>query len=273
VSVARNGAVEIHYERAGSGSPLLLIMGLGMTATGWWRTVPVLAGDFTVLSFDNRGVGRSSRPRGPYTCEQMAGDAIAVLDAAGLESAHVYGVSLGGMVAQELALRWPERVRGLVLAATTPGGARAVAPDRATLAFFHRRGEMPAEEAVWASVPYNYGTRTRTSHGDRIAADIAERLRFPIEREPYLAQLAAALGHDSFERLARISAPTLVVHGTGDRMVAPANARLLARRIAGAQLQLWKEAGHLYFTDEPRADRAIAAFLRRADGLWKPERG
>jgi 3-oxoadipate enol-lactonase len=267
VSIARNGAVEIYYESAGGGSPLVLIMGLGMTATGWWRTVPVLAEEFTVLSFDNRGVGRSSRPPGSYSCEQMAGDAIAVLDAAGFETAHVYGVSLGGMVAQELALRWPERVRGLVLAATTHGGSHAIAPDRATLEFFHRRGQMPAEEAVWASVPYNYGARTRNFHGDRIAADIAERLRFPIEREPYLAQLAAALGHDTSERLAAINAPTLIVHGTDDRMVAPGNARLLAQRIAGAQLQLWKEAGHLFFTDEPRADRAIAAFLRQADEL------
>jgi pimeloyl-ACP methyl ester carboxylesterase len=269
VSVARNDGVEIYYERAGEGPPVLLIMGLGMTATGWWRTASVLAEEFTVLSFDNRGVGRSGRPPGPYRCEQMAADAIAVLDEAGFPAAHVYGVSLGGMIAQELALRWPERVRALVLAATTPGGSRAVAPDRATQTFFQRRGEMPAEEAVWASVPYNYAARTRASHGDRIAADIVERLRFPIEREPYLAQLAAALSHDTYERLGGVGAPTLVVHGTEDRMVAPGNARLLAARIPGAQLRLWDDTGHLFFTDEPRADHAIAAFLRRAGAAAK----
>lgn len=266
MSIARNDGVELYYERAGDGGvPVLLIMGLGMTATGWWRTVPVLAEHFTVLSFDNRGTGRSSRPRGPYSIDQMAGDAIAVLDAAEIEAAHVYGVSMGGMIAQEVALRWPGRTRALVLAATTPGGAHAVAPDPAALAFFHRRGQMPAEEAVWASVPYNYAARTRSQGGDRIAEDIVERLRFPIEQEPYLAQLTAALGHDAYERLDGVSAPTLIVHGTEDRMVHPDNARLLAERIAGARLQLWEQTSHLYFTDEPGADPAIATFLRQTD--------
>jgi 3-oxoadipate enol-lactonase len=262
VSVAPGDEVELYYERAGAGPPVLLVMGLGMNATGWWRTIPVLARDFTVLSFDNRGVGRSGRPRGPYSMAQMADDAVAVLDAAGVDAAHVYGVSMGGMIAQEIALRRPERVLRLVLAATTPGGEHAVAPDAETLAFFHRRGQMPAEEAVWASVPYNYAARTRRDGGQRIAEDIAQRLRFPIEPESYVAQLAAALGHDAYERLGAVSHPTLVVHGADDRMVHPDNARLLAERIPAARLQLWEQAGHLFFTDEPRIDPAVSGFLR-----------
>jgi 3-oxoadipate enol-lactonase len=261
VSVAPSHGVDLYYERAGAGPPVLLVMGLGMNATGWWRTIPVLARRYTVLSFDNRGVGRSGRPPGPYSMAQMADDAVAVLDAAGVEAAHVYGVSLGGMVAQEIALRRPERVLRLVLAATTPGGEHAVAPDAETLAFFHRRGQMPAEEAVWASVPYNYAARTRRDGGQRIAEDIAQRLRFPIEPQPYLAQLAAALGHDAYERLGAVSHPTLVVHGAEDRMVHPDNARLLAERIPAAQLQLWEQTGHLLFTDEPRVDPAVSEFL------------
>ena len=236
-------------------------MGLGMNATGWWRTVPVLAQSLTVLAFDNRGVGRSSRPRGPYSMADMVGDALAVLDAAGAERAHVYGISLGGMIAQELALRHPERVDALVLAATTPGGRRAVAADRDTLAFFRRRGEMSAEEAVWASVPYNYGPRTRAERAQLIGEDIVQRLRFPIEPEPYMAQLAAALGHDAYDRLGEIAAPTLVVHGAADRMVAPANAQILADAIPGAELLMLPGAGHLYPTDAPEADRAVARFL------------
>lgn len=259
---AHSGDVRLHFESTGApAAPVLLVMGLGMTATGWWRTVPVLAEALTVVAFDNRGVGRSDRPPGPYSVAQMADDAVAVLDAAGHESAHVYGISLGGMIAQEIALRHPRRVRALVLGATTPGGPRAVPADDATLAFFHRRAQMPALEAVWASVPYNYAGRTRESHADAIAQDIAQRLRFPIEPEPYAAQLAAALGHDAHERLAAIAAPTLVVHGEDDRMVHPDNARLLTDAIPGAELRRYAQAGHLYPTDEPRIDREIAAWL------------
>jgi pimeloyl-ACP methyl ester carboxylesterase len=236
-------------------------MGLGMNATGWWRTVETLCRMYRTIAFDNRGVGRSDRPPGPYSVAQMADDAVAVLDAAGAEHAHVYGISLGGMIAQEIALRHPDRVDALVLGATTPGGPEAVPADEATLAFFNRRAEMPAEEAVWASVPYNYGPRTRAERAQAIGEDIAQRLRFPIEPEPYRAQLEAALGHDASGRLGEIAAPTLVVHGEADRMVAPANASLLARGIPGAELLMLPEAGHLYPTDDPEADRAVARFL------------
>jgi pimeloyl-ACP methyl ester carboxylesterase len=237
-------------------------MGLGMNATGWWRTVPVLArAGLAVLAFDNRGAGRSGRPPGPYTVAQMADDAVAVLDAAGVERAHVYGISLGGMIAQEIALRHPRRVAALVLGATTPGGEHAVAADDETLAFFRRRGEMSAEEAVWASVPYNYGPRTRAERAGSIGEDIVQRLRFPIEPAPYAAQLAAALGHDAHGRLGRVEAPTLVVHGEEDRMVAPANASLLAEAIPAAELMTLPGAGHLYPTDAPVADERVARFL------------
>jgi pimeloyl-ACP methyl ester carboxylesterase len=258
---ARSGNVDLHWESEGSGDPVLLVMGLGMTATAWWRTVPVLAESLTVIAFDNRGVGRSGRPPGPYSVPQMADDAVAVLDAAGAERAHVYGLSLGGMVAQEVALRHPRRVMKLVLGASTPGGTAAVPIDDTVRAFFDRRAEMPAEEAVWASVPYNYSARTRAEHPERIAQDIAQRLRYPIEPDPYRAQLGAALGHDAGERLGAIEAPALVVHGTEDRMVPPENGRVLARAIPDSRLELWDYAAHLYFTDEPEADRSVARFL------------
>jgi 3-oxoadipate enol-lactonase len=259
---AERDGTRLYWEQEGSGDPVLLIMGLGMNATGWWRTIPVLAEGYRVLAFDNRGVGRSDRPPGPYSVPQLADDAVAILDAAGEQRAHVYGISLGGMIAQELALRHPDRVRGLVLGATTPGGNLGVPAGDDTLAFFRRRGEMPAEEAVWASVPYNYSPRTRREHGDRIAEDIAQRLRYPIESAPYLAQLEAALGHDAGARLPSIAAPTLVVHDEADVMVPPVNGERLAAAIPGAEHRTWPDTAHLYFTDEPEVDRYVAEWLR-----------
>ena len=256
----REGA-ELHWESTGAGAPVLLVMGLGMNATGWWRTVPVLSQALRVIAFDNRGVGRSDVTPGPYSVTQMADDAIAVLDAAEEESAHVYGISLGGMIAQQIALRHPRRVRRLVLGATTPGGAHAAPLGDDVVQFFFRRREMPAEEAVWASVPYNYGPRGRREGGQRIAEDIAQRLRYPIRPEGYAAQLEGALHHDAFDSLELIGHETLVVHGEADRMVPPANGALLAQAIPHARLETWPEAGHLYPTDAPEADVGVLRFL------------
>jgi pimeloyl-ACP methyl ester carboxylesterase len=251
---------KLYFESAGEGPAVLLIMGLGMNATGWWRTIPALS-EFRVLSFDNRGVGRSDRVPGPYTVAEMADDAVSVLDAAGVGAAHVYGISLGGMIAQEVALRHPSRVRALVLGATTRGGSAHVPASDDVVAFIRLRAQMTAEHAVWASVPINYAARTRAEGGERIAEDIVQRLRFPVEAEYYSAQLAAANGHDA--RVQDIRAPTLIVHGEEDVLIPPENGRRLAADIPGAELSMWPGAAHLYFTDEPDVDRYVAAWLRR----------
>jgi 3-oxoadipate enol-lactonase len=259
--LARNGSVELYWESAGHGPPVLLIAGQGMTLHGWWATVPVLARSFRVIVFDNRDTGRSSRVMFPYTVAQMADDAVAVLDSAGESRAHVYGISLGGSVAQEIALRHPERVHGLVLGASTPGVPRAVLPTPLALTFFARAGSMGPEEAEWAAVPYTYAVSTRRLHGHRIAENIARRLTSPIDTLTYLHQAAAIATHSTCRRLRRITAPTLVVHGEQDMIVPPANGRLLAERIPEARLSIWPDAGHMYVIDQPRADREVAQYL------------
>jgi len=260
VPLATSGKLRLHYRSSGRGPAVLLVMGLGMTADAWWRTVPVLARSFRALTFDNRGVAASDAPLLPYSVASMADDAIAVLDAAGEERAHVYGISLGGMVAQEIALRHPERVRALVLGATTPGALRGpLSVDG--VAFFARAGAMTHEEALWASVPYTYAEDTRRRHADRIGEDIARRL----EQRPGILthshQLVAAAGHATLARLPGVSAPTLVVHGEQDAIVPADNARLIADAIPRAELELSPSAGHLYMTDDPRIDHRIHRFL------------
>jgi pimeloyl-ACP methyl ester carboxylesterase len=261
--LARNGTVKLHWESSGEGPAVLLIAGQGMTVDGWWTTIPVLARSFRVIAFDNRDTGGSSRSPWPYSVGQMADDAVAVLDDAGERRAHVYGISLGSLVAQELALRHPDRVHALVLGASSAGGFAAYKPSPSSWAqtFLVRAGAMGPEEAEWAAVPYTYAEKTRRLHPERIAADIAHRVGSPPEPLAYMHQAAAVAAHDAYARLNRIAAPTLVVHGEEDVFVPPSNALVLAERIPAAQLRLWPDAGHMYPIDAPEADREIARFL------------
>jgi 3-oxoadipate enol-lactonase len=287
---ARSGPLRVYYESTGRGPAVLLILGQGMPLEAGWRTVECLSTSYRVLTFDNRDVGRSDRSPWPYAVPQMARDAVAVLDAANEERAHVYGISLGGMVAQEIALGYHARVGALVLGATTPGGPLAIPQDAQALTFFARAGAMGREEAEWAAVPYSYSERTRRRHGDLIAEDIERRLSqepdtsataylsetpfaYFSETFTYLHQVTAAAAHITFNRLDRITAPTLVVHGAEDRIQSPENARLLADSIPGAELKLWPDAGHIYATDEPEVDRDVVRFLERhAAALEDPKR-
>jgi 3-oxoadipate enol-lactonase len=270
VPFARNGTVKIHWKSLGEGPAVLLIAGQGMTVDGWWATIPVLARSFRVIAFDNRDTGLSSRSSWPYSVAQMAQDAVAVLDAAGEQHAHVYGISLGSLVAQEVALRHPDRVQSLVLGASSAGGFAAYKPSPSSFAqtFLVRAGVMGPEEAQWAAVPYTYGDKTRRMHPERIVADISHRLSSPPEPLAYMHQATAVATHDAYERLNRIAPPTLVVHGEQDVFIPPVNALVLAERIPGAQLRLWPDAGHMYIIDEPQADREIAGFLSQHSAVW-----
>src|SRR5207302_4350669 len=249
---ARNGTVKLHWESFGQGPAVLLIAGRGMTVEGWWATIPVLARSFRVITFDNRDTGLSSRWAWPYSVAQMAGDAVVVLDAAGEQRAHVYGISLGSLVAQEVALRHPDRVEALVLGASSAGGFAAYMPTRSVQTFFARAGAMTPEEADWAAVAITYAEKTRRSHSKRIFTDIAHRASSPLQPLESLRQAAAVEAHDAYERLNQVAAPTLVVHGEQDVVVRPANALVLAEKIPGARLRLWPDAGHMYIIDEPR---------------------
>ncbi len=256
-----DGHTRLYWEARGRGAPVLLVHGLGLSGGAWWRTVDALAPNMRVITFDHRGIGRSQSWTYAYTTEALADDAVSILDALGIDRVHLYGFSLGGMVAQQVALRHPARVRSLVLGATHSGGRRAAAPDSEVVAFIRRRGGMPSQEAAWASVPYNYGPRCRSEHVDRIADDIARRLRNPFNERAYRAQLLAASLHNCFGRLERIAAPTLIVHGARDRMIPVTNARMTAERVPGARLEILADAGHLYPTEEPAVDEAIGEFF------------
>jgi pimeloyl-ACP methyl ester carboxylesterase len=251
----------LYWESTGDGPPVLLVMGLGLSGGAWWRTVEALRSRFRVITFDNRGVGRSRGLTPAYTTEALADDAVAVLDALEITDTNVYGLSLGGMVAQQIALRHPRRVRSLVLGATMPGGRQARFADEEVQEFFRSRGQLSREEAAWASVPFNYGLRCRQLHADRIAEDIRRRLAYNFDEAAYQAQLMAAAFHNTTNRLRRITVPAFVVHGEDDRVVPVHNAHLMADRLPNGELHLLPGAGHLYTTEAPEADTAVARFL------------
>jgi pimeloyl-ACP methyl ester carboxylesterase len=264
-ATALDGGTRLYWESAGTGSPVLLIHGLGLSGGAWWRTIEALSPTLRVITFDHRGIGLSRSVTPAYTTEAMADDAVAVLDALGLNDAHVYGFSLGGMVAQQLALRHPRRVRSLVLGATHPGGRRAVHADGEVLAFFHRRAGMRHADAARESVQYNYGPRCRAEHADRIAEDIEWRLRQPFSAHAYRAHIFAAALHNCYGRLDRIAVPTLVVHGADDRIIPVQNAELMAERLPRCRLALLEATGHLYPTEAPEVEEEIARFFRECD--------
>src|SRR3954447_23332366 len=252
---------ELYWESTGEGEPVLLVMGLGLSGGAWWRTVDTLSRRFRAITFDNRGVGRSRGLTPAYTTEALADDAVAVLDALEIARANVYGLSLGGMVAQQIALRHPRRVRSLVLGATTPGGRRAKTADDEVMSFFYSRDQRPREEAAWASVAYNYGRRCRELHADRIAEDIRRRLANAFDEDAYKAQLMAAAMHNCTSRLHRIKAPALVVHGQDDRVVPVDNAHLIASRLPPGGPPGPGGGGHLYTPGARGAAAGVARFL------------
>lgn len=257
---AANEGAKIYWDEQGQGEPLLLIMGLGYTAHMWHRTRPLLAEQFQTIAFDNRGVGRSDAPPGPYTIPLMASDAAAVLDAAGSQSAHLFGVSMGGMIAQEFVFQYPTRVRSLILGCTAAGGPTAVRSEPEATQMLKARASMTPEQAAEAALPFIYDAGTRR---ERIEEDLAIRRPWLPRPESYLAQLQGILAWEGYSRLPQIRVPTLVIHGENDRLVPAGNGRIIADQIPGSTLVLIPDASHIFLTDRPEiANRVVADFLK-----------
>jgi 3-oxoadipate enol-lactonase len=256
---ADNQGTKIYWDERGTGAPILLIMGLGYPSAMWHRTRPALSTSYRTIALDNRGAGQSDVPPGPYSIALMASDAAAVLDAASVPTAHVFGISMGGMIAQEFALQYPGRVQSLILGCTAAGGPNAQRAEPAALEMLKASSWMSREQAAEAAIPFIYDAATPRHFIDE---DIARRRAWPPNTAGYLAQLQAILAWESFSRLPQITTPTLVIHGKADRLVPPGNGELIAARIPGARLILLEHASHLFSTDQPEAaQKAIFEFL------------
>ncbi|GAA1748997.1 alpha/beta hydrolase [Aeromicrobium alkaliterrae] len=243
-------------EVTGSGEPLLLVQGMSGHGGMWGpELVEDLARDFEVIVYDHRGIGQSARADDPFTIADLADDAAALLAALGRDAVHVMGISMGGMVAQELALRHPERVRSAVLGCTTPGGPGAFdapGPTRVVEAISTRDPEVATRVGFEVNVSAAFASRPGELERFRDTT-LSRRVPFPVVR----AQSIAALHHDASARVGDIAVPVAVVHGEEDQMILVAEGERLAGLIPGAQREIWPGVGHLFWWERPVETAAV----------------
>lgn len=257
----------IYYESHGEGGPLLLIRGLGSNADHWYAQVPELSRHYRVITFDNRGIGRSGDPGGAFTVVDMAEDAVGLLDALRIDSAHILGLSMGGMIAQEMALRHPQRVKGLVLVVTHCGGEHQVKAGDDVMATLQRLTVDDSLDARAKAAAVFFAPRTLADRADVVQEYATVSMKHPAGVEILQRQMTAVQTHAAFGRLDRIEAPTLVLTGADDVLIPPENSTILADRIPGAECRIIDGGGHQILIEQPEAcNRAIIGFLKKVDG-------
>ena len=250
-----------YYETHGAGFPLLLINGLGGDHLEWLYQIPFFKPHYKVIAFDNFGSGKSDVPPGPYTTGRMADDAARLLETLNVQRAHVLGVSLGGMIAQEVALRHPDRVDRLVLGCTARRGSRPSA-RRLRRSPRSRTGDRRSGGRPAAILPFLYTDTYINEQSKEIDAFIRRRTENRTAPAGYIAQMSAAMTHDAAARLGEIRARTLVIAGDADLLVPPVNSVLIAERIPDARLVILPGAPHRLFAENADAfNREVLDFL------------
>lgn len=241
---------------------LVLVQGLGFDRSGWDPVVPGLLAHFRLLLIDNRGSGRSDLPTGRVAVRDMAADVVAVLDAARIRRAHLVGASLGGMVAQEVAIAHPERIDRLVLACTTPGWPFAYPMPAPSARLLTTGRTLSREVRLRRNVQNALGAATVRERPELVERLIVHQQSRPSDPAAWTALAAAGAGYAGRLRQKEILAPTLVLHGAADQVVDPRNGELLARRIPRSRLVVLPDLGHLFFWEDPRAFvAAVTGFL------------
>ena len=273
----KNGTInsngqELYYEIHGVGEPLILIMGIGYDATLWMNQIPAFSQEFQVIAFDNRDVGRSSQAAGAYTIADMADDVAGLMDGLQIERAHVLGISMGGMIAQEFALRYPHRVNKLILTGTGAATGRARFDPISTWNFVKQHDTeglaFAAQQFYWL-----FSTDFLRNHQavDATLTMLASNPN-PVSPEAYARQASAYLQHDALDRDGDIKAPTLVITGEQDKLTPPWIGRELADAIPGAKFQLVEGPGssHVLPIERPDDFNKIALSFLKSDGYGVP---
>jgi 3-oxoadipate enol-lactonase len=248
MAMARAGDLNMEYHIEGSGPPLLLIMGLGGQASSWGE--PLLEGlqkHFSTIRFSNRGTGATDKPSGGYTVPQMAQDAAGLMEAIGLDQAHVFGISMGGMIAQELVLSHAQKVQGLVLGCTGCGPAHSVAVPAQTMAKFGQMMQLPVDVRVQKFWEIAVTPEFMEERADFLAHIMELGMATPTPMETFGQQFGAIQSFDSWDRLPGIRSPTLNIPGDGDILGPVENADVLHERIPGSRVRIVQGTGHCFF--------------------------
>ena len=264
---AKVGDIHLYYEEHGQGEPLLLIMGLGASTLTWSEQIPVFGREFRVIAFDNRGAGRSDKPAVRYNIALFADDTAGLMDALRIDSAHVYGQSMGGFIAQELALRHPGRVRTLVLGCTSPCLV-AMPPSEKAARDNMESAVLPPREAFERCAWTGYSDAYLAAHKDDLwlRSQVEAGLAPPLDalRHHY----AVVGGFDARGRVGQIRAPTLIMTGDDDPLVPPENSRFLAEHIPGVELVVFPGGRHAFNVEfEDESNGAVLDFIRRRRGI------
>jgi pimeloyl-ACP methyl ester carboxylesterase len=247
------GGREFHYERRGSGEPLLLIQGMSGTHVAWGRPFrEALEESFDVIAFDNRGIGLSGPVDGPFTIVEMAEDTAGLLDELGIESAHVVGISMGGMIAQELALAGPGRLRSLTLGCTQCGGPGSqLMPEENLQKLVAGMASGDRDKAIRAGYEVNLSPAFRADESTyAVFHEMATSV--PAAKATIELQVQAIFGHDTSGRLGEISVPTLIVHGTEDGVLPFPNGELIASLMPQARFEVLEGVGHMFWWEQPQ---------------------
>jgi pimeloyl-ACP methyl ester carboxylesterase len=252
--------ISMYYEIHGEGEPLVVINGAGASIEMLSWLIPIYSREYRLVLFDNRGVGQTDKPDGTYTTQVMADDLSGLLDAIGIDSAHVYGTSMGGMIAQEFALRYPKKVRNLILAVTHCGGPHRVLPQSADMAQMYKLPPKAAPEAMLRLFVTEKFIAEKPDFFHRLLAFAVEH---PIAPSSLQKHTQAVASHDTYDRLPEITAPTLILAGDADKVVPVENSKILETRIPNAERIVFKNAGHMLVEAGNTPHRVTIDFLKR----------
>jgi pimeloyl-ACP methyl ester carboxylesterase len=241
---------KLYYEIHGQGDPLVLIMGLRRNAEWWYRQIPALAEHFRVIAFDNRGAGRSDKPVMEYSIRLFADDTAGLMETLDLQDAFVLGISMGGYIAQELALNYPEKVRRLVLGCTGCGGGRVVRMSAERMEKFTANAGLNPSEILQKNMDIYFSDDFVAMNPEKIEEFIQISLRHHQSADAFERQFDACLRHDTADRLSRIAIPTLILTGDDDPLVPPANSHILKELIPGADLAVFPGGRHCFFIEQ-----------------------